>query len=90
MPKLTDKLFKANRINTYSVRESVMDERKHLPNNFRENVLLNALSSHITRNNQMYDFIQFVQLIVSNWIDAVTTLKVFKSYTVKNDYKKVS
>lgn len=89
MPRLTDKLFKSNRVNTYSIKESAVDDRKHLPNNHRDNILTNSISSHIMKNNQMFDFIQFLQIIISNWVDAVTSLKVFKSYTVKKDYKKV-
>mgnify|MGYP003642289374 FL=1 len=89
MPRLTNQLFKSNRIKTYSVKEHVLDDRKNAPNNFRENILTNSISKHIIRNNQMYDFIQFIQVVISNWVDSVTSLKVFKSFTVKKDYKNV-
>lgn len=89
MAKLTDNLFKSRRSKVYQVTDTVADNRKHLPNNYRTNILKNALSSHIFRNNQMFDFISYIQFVVANWVDAVNSVKVFKSFTVKKDYKNV-
>ena len=89
MANLTDNLFKSRRVKVYQVSEGVADKRKNLPNNYRTNILKNALSSHIFRNNQMFDFISYIQFVVANWVDGVNSLKVFKSFTVKKDYKNV-
>jgi len=89
MAKLTDNLFKSRREKVYQVTDSVADNRKHLPNNYRTNILKNSISSHIFRNNQMFDFISYIQLIVASWIDGVNSVKVFKSFTVKKDYKNI-
>jgi len=89
MAKLTDNLFKSRRSNVYQVTDTIADDRKNLPNNYRTNMLKNALSSHIFRNNQMFDFVSYIQLIVANWVDGVNSIKVFKSFTVKKDYKNI-
>lgn len=89
MSDLTNNLFKGKRVGVYQFSKKVADDRKHLPNSYRINILRNALSSHIFRNNQMWDFISYIQDIVANWVDGVNAVKVFKSYTVKKDYKNI-
>ena len=37
----------------------------------------------------MYDFITMMQHVVADWVDSVTYLKAYKSYTVRKDDKKV-
>ena len=86
---LTKNLFKGRRTKVYQITDSVADNRKHLPNNYRINMLKNALSSHIFRNNQMWDFVSYLQFIVANWVDGVNSVRVFKSFTVKKDYKNI-
>ncbi len=85
MVKLTDGIFKSRRVKIYQVSRQFSDVRKNLPNNYRINILKNALSSHVFKNNQMFDFITYIQEVVANWVDSVNGLKVFKSYTVKKD-----
>jgi|TARA_B110000908_G_C10212589_1_gene431037 hypothetical protein len=89
MAKLTDGIFKSRRVKIYQVSRQFSDDRKNLPNNYRINILKNSISSHIFRNNQMFDFIIYIQEVVANWVDAVNGLKVFKSYTVKKDDKNI-
>jgi hypothetical protein len=89
MANLTDNLFKSRRVKIYQVSETVADNRKNLPNNYRTNMFKNAISSHIFRNNQLFDFVSYIQLIVANWVDGVNSVRVFKSFTVKKDYKNI-
>tara|TARA_R110002074_G_scaffold115826_6_gene246836 strand:- start:1637 stop:1909 length:273 start_codon:yes stop_codon:yes gene_type:complete len=89
MAKLTDGIFKSRRVKIYQVSRQFSDDRKNLPNNYRINILKNSISSHIFRNNQMFDFIIYIQEVVANWVDSVNGLKVFKSYTVKKDDKNI-
>jgi hypothetical protein len=89
MAKLTDGIFKSRRVKIYQVSRQFSDDRKNLPNNYRINILKNSISSHIFRNNQMFDFIIYIQEVVANWVDSVNVLKVFKSYTVKKDDKNI-
>ena len=89
MAKLTDGIFKSRRVKIYQVSRQFSDDRKNLPNNYRINILKNSISSHIFRNNQMFDFVSYIQLIVANWVDGVNSIKVFKSFTVKKDYKNI-
>ena len=87
--KLTDGLFKSRRVKVYQVSRQFSDDRKNLPNNYRINILRNSISSHIFRNNQMWDFITYIQDVIANWVDAANEIKVFKSYTVKKDDKNI-
>ena len=89
MDNIFEGLFKSRQVRNYSIRESVVDDRKNLGNNYRENVLKNALSSHIFRNFMMNDFINLIQELIADHIDAVNSLKIYKSYTVKKDDDKV-
>ena len=37
----------------------------------------------------MFDFITMMQHVVADWVDCVSYLKAYKSYTVRKDDKKV-
>jgi len=82
-------LFKVRRKRNYDARLTVMDDRKNLSNDYRTNMLKNALSKYIQRNDVMNDFIMMVQHVLADMVDSVSTLKVYKSYTVKKNDKKV-
>ena len=89
MSKLTDRLFKSKRVKVYDVTREILDERLHEPNDYANNILKNSMSPFIFRNSHMFDFITLIQGAVANWVDGVTHLRVFKSFTVRKDYKKV-
>lgn len=82
-------LFKVRRKRNYDVRSSIMDDRKNLGNDYRTNVLKNSISRYIQKSDVMNDFIMLVQHIIADLIDAVSTVKVYKSFTVKKNDKKV-
>tara|TARA_Y100000385_G_C13078656_1_gene632726 strand:- start:711 stop:980 length:270 start_codon:yes stop_codon:yes gene_type:complete len=84
-----DKLFKSRRKRLYSIRETAFDDRKNLGNEYRSNILKNSISNHIWRNNQMNDFVNFIQEILADWVDSVNYLKIYKSYTMKKEDKKI-
>lgn len=84
-----NKLFKSRKKRLYSIRENAFDDRKNLGNDYRSNILKNSISSHIWRNNQMNDFINLIQDTVADWVDSVNYLKIYKSYTMKKDDKKI-
>ena len=86
---LVTNLFKSRRKRNYDVRKSVVDNRKHLGNPYRNNLLKNSLSSYIFRNTYMNDFVIFIQQVLSDLVDTVGTLKAYKSYTVKKDDSRV-
>ena len=76
--------------NLFKVRKKRnLDDRKHVGNDYRENVLLNSLSRHIQRNPNLTDFLIMVQHIIADLIDSVSHLKSYKSYTIKKNDKKV-
>lgn len=89
MAKLTDRLFKSKRIGVYEVTKEILDERLHEPNPYSNNVLKNSISPIIYRNAHMHDFITLIQSAFALLIDGATHLRVFKSFTVRKDYKKV-
>lgn len=86
---LINNLFKSRRRKNYSVRKTVLDDRKNLGNNYRDNILKNAISSHIMRNSYMNDFVVMLQQILADIIDTVAQLHAFKSYTIKKDDTKI-
>lgn len=86
---LATNLFKSRKQRNYSVRKSAVDNRKNLGNTYRDNMLTNSLSSYITRNTYMNDFVIFVQQVLADLVDTVGTLKAYKSYTVKKDDSRV-
>lgn len=82
-------LFKVRRKKNYDARLTVMDDRKNLGNDYRGNVLKNSISNYILRNDVMNDFVMMVQHVIADLIDSVSSIKVYKSYTVKKNDKKV-
>ena len=89
MAKLIDRLFKSNKVKVYDVTREILDERKNEPNPYSNNILKNSMSPFIFRNSHMFDFITLIQGAIAKWVDGVTHLRVFKSFTVRKDYKKV-
>lgn len=86
---LIKNLFKSRKRRNYNVRRGVVDDRKHLGNQYRDNILKNSLSPYIYRNGHMNDFIVFMQQILGDLVDSVTYLKAYKSYTIKKDDTKI-
>jgi hypothetical protein len=86
---LFSNLFKVRKVKSYDSRLSIMDERLYIGNNYRDNILINSLSRYIQRNNVMNDFVVLIQHVVADWVDSVTYLKTYKSFTIRKDDKKV-
>ena len=74
-------LFKSRRKKLSEARNSVFDDRK--------NILKNSISTYIWRNNQMNDFVTFLQEVLADLVDSVNHLKIHKSYTMKKNDKKI-
>lgn len=87
MASLIQNLFKSRQKRNYSIRESVVDDRKNLGNDYANNMLRKSVSSYIVRNNRMNDFVVLIQKVLADLVGAVTYLKGFKSFTTKKDYK---
>lgn len=86
---LLSNLFKVRKIKSYDSRLTVMDSRKNVANDYRSNILINSISSYIRRNDAMNDFVIMIQHVIADWVDSVTYLKTYKSYTHKKGDKKV-
>ena len=86
---LFSNLFKVRKVKSYDTRLSARDERLHKGNDYRENMLINSVSRYIQRNDTMNDFIVLIQHVVADWVDSVTYLKAYKSFTIKKNDKKV-
>jgi hypothetical protein len=86
---LFSNLFKVRKVKGYSSRLSIMDKRLHVGNDYRNNMLVNSLSKYIQRNDTMNDFVIMIQHVVADFVDSVTYLKAYKSFTIKKDDKKV-
>ena len=86
---LFSNLFKVRKIKSYDSRLTAMDQRLHVGNDYRENILTNSISKYIQRNDTMNDFIILIQHVVADLVDSVTYLKTYKSFTIKKEDKKV-
>jgi hypothetical protein len=86
---LLSNLFKVRKVKSYESRLSAMDQRLHVGNRYRDNILMNSVSKYIQRNDTMNDFIVMIQHVIADWVDAVTYVKSYKSFTIKKDDKKV-
>lgn len=82
-------LFKVRKVKSYDTKLSAMDDRKHVGNNYRVNILSNSISKYIQRNDTMNDFIIMIQHVIADWVDSVTYLKSYKSFTLRKGDKKV-
>ena len=87
MASLIQNLFKSRQKRNYTIRESVMDNRKNKGNAYEDNMLRKSISPYIVRNNRMNDFVVLIQKVLADLVGSVTYLKVFKSFTTKKDYK---
>ena len=86
---LQDGLFKADKESLYDFQHAVKDNRKNLGRNFAKDLLFMNISRSIYRNAYMKDFVLLLQNILVKYVYAVTYLKIFKSFTVDKNYKKV-
>ena len=86
---LIKNLFKIRRRRNYNIRKNILDNRKNLGNDYRENMLKNSMSAYIYRNAHMNDFTTFLQQILADVTDTIACLKIYKSYTMKKDDTKV-
>lgn len=86
---LDNNLFKSRRVKIYDFKKEAIDERLHVGNDYRSNMLKNSLSKHIQRNVSLLKFIEFVQDILADAVDGVNYLKGYKSYTTKKGDKRV-
>jgi len=82
-------ILKVRKVKSYDTRLSIMDQRLHEGNDYRANILSGSISKYIQRNDTMNDFITMIQHVVADWVDSVTYLKMYKSYTVRRNDKKI-
>lgn len=86
---LQDGLFKADKESLYDFQHTIKDNRKNLGRNFTKDLLFINISRSIYRNAYMKDFVLLLQNILVKYVYAVTYLKIYKSFTVDKNYKKV-
>jgi hypothetical protein len=82
-------LFKNTKISIYDATDSAKDNRKNTGYDFSEDLMRKNLSPLLFKNEYLANFINLIQLPIIKFINTVTTLRVYKSYTVKKDYTKV-
>jgi hypothetical protein len=86
---MLDGLFKNTKISIYDATDSAKDDRKNTGYDFSQDLLRKNLSPLLFKNEYLANFINLIQLPIIKFINTVTTLRVYKSYTVKKDYTKV-
>lgn len=82
-------LFVNNKTSIYDVTDSAKDDRKNVGYDFSQDLMKKNLSPLLFKNEHLANFINLIQLPIIKFINTVTTLRVYKSYTVKKDYTKV-
>jgi hypothetical protein len=86
---MLDGLFKNTKISIYDATDSAKDDRKNTGYDFSQDLMRKNLSPLLFKNEYLANFINLIQLPIIKFINTVTTLRVYKSYTVKKDYTKV-
>lgn len=86
---LHDGLFQSEQKSIYEVQTGIKDNRKHLGRDFTKDLLFRSVSPVLARNIYLKDFLILLQTILVKYINTVTHLKIYKSYTVDKNYKKV-
>jgi len=86
---MLDGLFKNTKISIYDTTDSAKDDRKNTGYDFSQDLMRKNLSPLLFKNEYLANFINLIQLPIIKFINTVTTLRVYKSYTVKKDYTKV-
>jgi hypothetical protein len=86
---ILDGLFKSTKISIYDATDSAKDNRKNIGYDFSQDLMRKNLSPLLFKNEYLANFINLIQLPIIKFINTVTTLRVYKSYTVKKDYTKV-
>jgi hypothetical protein len=86
---ILDGLFKSTEISIYDATDSAKDNRKNIGYDFSQDLMRKNLSPLLFKNEYLANFINLIQLPIIKFINTVTTLRVYKSYTVKKDYTKV-
>lgn len=89
MANLHDGLFNADKESLYDAQYKIKDNRKNTGRDFTKDILFRNISTSLYRNAYMKDFITLLQNILVKYINAVTYLKIYKSFTVDKNYKKV-
>jgi hypothetical protein len=82
-------LFQSEQKSIYEVQTGIKDNRKHLGRDFTKDLLFRSVSPVLARNIYLKDFLILLQTILVKYINTVTHLKIYKSYTVDKNYKKV-
>ena len=82
-------LFKDTKISIYDATDSAKDSRLNTGYDFSQDLMKKNLSRLLFKNEYLSNFINLIQLPIIRFINTVTTLRVYKSYTVKKDYTKV-
>lgn len=86
---VTDGLFINRRKSIYSATTEVRDNRQHLGHDFSKDILKKSISNMLLRNDHLYGFIELLEKVLVDFINSVTYLRIYKSFTVKKDYRKV-
>lgn len=82
-------LFKNTKTSIYDATDSAKDDRLNTGYDFSQDIMKKNLSPLLFKNEHLANFINLIQLPIIKFINTVTTLRVYKSYTVKKDYTKV-
>lgn len=86
---LQDGLFKSNLESIYDAQTQINDDRKNLGRDYSNDLIFRNISPSLLRNVYLKDFIVLLQFIMVKYIDTVTYLKIYKSFTLDKNYKKV-
>lgn len=86
---LQDGLFQSEHKSLYDFQTEIKDNRKHLGRDFTKDLLFRSISPVLAKNAYLNDFLILLQTILVKYINTVTHLKIYKSYTVDKNYKKV-
>lgn len=73
----------------YDVAKRANDSRLNEGRDYTNDLMSKGLSGHIVRNNNMANFVRFIQDLFVNSVRTVTQLKLYKAFAMPKDYLKV-
>jgi len=74
----------------YKISETYGEDIKNTGLDYSKILIKKTSSNYIFRNQNLSDFLSYLNDIVFEYIESVKVLRVFRNYTVEKDYRKIS
>lgn len=90
MSDLYSGLYKYKRQSLYRIAQTAGEERKNLKFDYSNSIFRKTMSSHMFRNQTLFDFLGFGNDLWVKMVDSIKQYRIFKIYSVDKDYKHIN